>query len=82
MTGRCPIKQYMPSKPHPRGIKLWSRAGASGFLYRFMCIKVNKQNKQYKFGLGGKIVIRMCEFLPQHKGYKVATDFFSSLYLA
>lgn len=33
-TGRCPIKQYMPAKPHLWGIKLWARAGSSGFLYQ------------------------------------------------
>ncbi|KAL1470410.1 hypothetical protein MTO96_040455 [Rhipicephalus appendiculatus] len=81
-TGRCPIKQYMPAKPHPWGIKLWGRAGTSGYLYQFDVYQ-GQQNKQYRFGLGGDVVIRMCEFLPQHKGHKVAADnFFSSLELA
>lgn len=81
LTGRCPIKQYMPAKPHPWGIKIWGRAAASGFLYQFDVYQ-GKQTKQYKFGLGGDVVIRMCESLPKHKGYKVAADNFSSLDLA
>lgn len=80
-TGRCPIKQYMPAKPPPLGIKLWGRVGACALLYHFDVYQ-GKQNKQYKFGLGSD-VIRMCESLPLHEGYKVAADnFFSSLELA
>ncbi|KAL1447732.1 hypothetical protein MTO96_044227 [Rhipicephalus appendiculatus] len=72
----------MPAKPHPWGIKLWGRAGTSGYLYQFDVYQ-GQQNKQYRFVLGGDVVIRMCEFLPQHKVHKVAADnFFSSLELA
>lgn len=33
-TGNCPMKQFMLAKSKPGVIKLWGRAGASGFLYK------------------------------------------------
>lgn len=81
-TGRCPIKQYMPAKPNPWGIKLWGRAVSSGFLYQFDVYQ-GQAKRQYQFGLGGDVAMRMCEHLPRQKGYKVAADnFFASIPLA
>ncbi|KAM7298741.1 piggyBac transposable element-derived protein 3-like [Ixodes scapularis] len=81
-TGRCPMKQYMPAKPNPWGIKLWGRAGSSGFLYQFDVYQ-GQAKQHYLFGLGGDVTLRMCEFLPQQKGYKIAADnYFTSLDLA
>ncbi|XP_040064463.1 piggyBac transposable element-derived protein 2-like [Ixodes scapularis] len=81
-TGRCPMKQYMPAKPNPRGIKLWGRAGFSGFLYQFDVF--HGQTKQhYLLGLARDVTLRMCEFLPQQNGYEIAcANFFTSLDLA
>ncbi|KAL1447475.1 hypothetical protein MTO96_044279 [Rhipicephalus appendiculatus] len=81
-TGRCPIKQYMLPKPHPWGIKLWARAGSSGFLYQFDVYQ-GQAKKTYQYGLGGDVTLKMCQALPENRGYKVAADnYFSSLDLA
>ncbi|EEC08059.1 conserved hypothetical protein, partial [Ixodes scapularis] len=42
------------------------------------------QAKQHNlFGWGGDVTLRMCEFIPQQKGYKIAADnYFTSLDLA
>ncbi|XP_050035995.1 piggyBac transposable element-derived protein 3-like [Dermacentor andersoni] len=81
-TGRCPIKQYMPAKPHPWGIKLWARASSSGFLYQFDVYQ-GQAKMNYQYGLGGDVTLKMCQALPENKGYKVAADnYFSSLDLA
>ncbi|KAL1414058.1 hypothetical protein MTO96_012176 [Rhipicephalus appendiculatus] len=81
-TGRCPIKQYMPAKPHPWGIKLWARAGSSGFLYQFDVYQ-GQAEKTYQYGLGGDVTLKICQALPENRGYKVAADnYFSSLDLA
>ncbi|XP_040357107.1 piggyBac transposable element-derived protein 3-like [Ixodes scapularis] len=78
---RCPMKQYMPGKPNPWGIKLWGRVGSSGFLHQFDVYQ--GQIKRQNFGLGGDVAIKRCEHLPHEKGYKVAADtFFASIALA
>ncbi|KAL7870423.1 hypothetical protein SRHO_G00079200 [Serrasalmus rhombeus] len=33
--GHLSIKQYVPKKPKPWGIKVWVRAGSSGYMYNF-----------------------------------------------
>lgn len=80
-TGRCPIKQYMPVKPHPCGIKLWARTGSSGFLYQFNVYQ-GQAKKNYQYGLGGDVTLKICQALPDNRGYKVADNYFSSLDLA
>ncbi|KAL1482965.1 hypothetical protein MTO96_033454 [Rhipicephalus appendiculatus] len=81
-TGRSPIKQYMPAKPHPWGIKLWAQAASSGFLYQFGVYQ-GQAKKTYQYGLGGGVTLKMCQALPENRGYKVAADnYFSSLDLA
>lgn len=35
LKGRLGIKQYLPKKPKKWGIKVWVRAGISGYMYRF-----------------------------------------------
>lgn len=63
-TGRCLIKQYMPAKPHSWGIKLWARAGSSGFLYQFDVYQ-GQAKKNYQYGLDGNVTLKMCQALPK-----------------
>ncbi|KAJ8912592.1 hypothetical protein NQ315_000460 [Exocentrus adspersus] len=35
LKGRLSIKQYLPKKPKKWGIKIWVRAGVSGYMYKF-----------------------------------------------
>lgn len=83
--GRCALKQYMKNKPHKWGIKVFARAGVSGFVYDFEIYTGKDTNVGEKsdLGISGDIVMRLCQELPRHKNYKVSTDnWFSSHALA
>lgn len=80
-TGRCPIKQYMPVKPHLWGIKLWARAGSSGFLNQFEAYQ-GQPTINYPHGLGSDVTLKMRQALPENRGPKVAADNYFSLDLA
>ncbi|XP_046383469.1 piggyBac transposable element-derived protein 2-like [Ischnura elegans] len=74
------LKQYMKSKPHKWGVKVFARAGVSGFVYDFE-IYLGKQTNVKESGLGisGDIVIRLAENIPKHKNFKLYCDnWFSS----
>ncbi|XP_049786255.1 piggyBac transposable element-derived protein 2-like [Schistocerca cancellata] len=69
------LKQYVKSKPHKWGIKVFARAGSSGIVYDFE-IYQGKGTVHNDTGLGisGYIVIRLVEGLPKYKNFKVFTD--------
>lgn len=77
--GRSSIKQYMPKKPIKRGYKVWARCDSkTGYLYNFDIYKGKTDNKKESIGLGHKVVLSLCEEVPQ--GTLLAFDnFFSSL---
>ena len=79
--GRSVLKQYIRGKPHPWGIKLWGRAGASGMLYDFEVYQGSITEKGTdSIGVGGDVVIRMISGLPSGKNYLIFADnFFTSL---
>ncbi|XP_033823196.1 piggyBac transposable element-derived protein 2-like [Periophthalmus magnuspinnatus] len=75
------VKQYMHSKPHKWGFKIWCRCGISGLLYDFE-IYQGSGVKEAGVGLGmsGDVVSRLCSTLPDEKNYKVTADnFFTSM---
>ncbi|XP_049764426.1 piggyBac transposable element-derived protein 2-like [Schistocerca cancellata] len=69
------LKQYVKTKPHKWGIKVFARAGSSGIEYDFE-IYQGKGTVHNDTGLGisGDIVIRFVEGLPKYKNFKVFTD--------
>lgn len=64
--GRSSIKQYMPLKPMKRGYKVWMRADScTGYAYQFSIYTGKSDDGQTSVGLGGKVVLSLCEALRQ-----------------
>ena len=75
--GRVTGWQYVKNKPNPVGVKLFVRCGRSDMAYDFKFyqgkgIGVSKDHKG--LGLGGSIVIRLVENLPERENFKVYFD--------
>lgn len=73
--GHSSLKQYVKNKPRKWGIKVFSRAGASGFVYDFE-IYVGKGTVPTETGIGisGDVVLRLVEGLPLNGNYKIFMD--------
>ena len=73
--GHISLKQYIKNKPHKWGIKVFARAGATGFCYDFE-IYVGKGTVASESGIGisGDVVLRLTEGLPVGENYKVFMD--------
>ncbi|XP_064630946.1 piggyBac transposable element-derived protein 3-like [Lineus longissimus] len=79
---RCPIKQYVKSKPHPWGLKVWARSSDTGLLFDFDVYQ-GGTGKKTELGMGGDVVVKLCDTLPKHENYKVFADnLFTSIALA
>ncbi|KAK6172618.1 hypothetical protein SNE40_016236 [Patella caerulea] len=80
--GRSFLRQYLPNKPKKWGFKLWGRCDASGFLHDFNVYQGKGTGIDVKgmkdCGLGGNVVISLCESLDRDCGYKVFADNFFS----
>lgn len=73
-----PIRQYVKGKPHPWGLKIWARCSSSGMLHDFVVYQ-GGTGKKTLLGIGGDVVVKLCETLPAEQNYKVFADnFFSS----
>ena len=75
--GRVTGWQYVKNKPNPVGVKLFVRCGRSDMAYDFKFYQgkgtgVSKDHKG--LGLGGSIVIRLVENLPERENFKVYFD--------
>ncbi|KAJ8353120.1 hypothetical protein SKAU_G00206870 [Synaphobranchus kaupii] len=74
-----PIRQYVKGKPHPWGLKIWARCSSSGLLCDFDVYQ-GGTGKKTTLGMGGDVVVKLCETLPASKNYKVFADnLFSSV---
>ncbi|KAG7236450.1 hypothetical protein INR49_000928 [Caranx melampygus] len=69
--GRLSIKQYVPKKPKPWGIKVWLRAGSSGCMYNFEPYQgpAGGRGEISQLGMAGDVVMRLCEDI-QDKNHK------------
>lgn len=81
-NGRLHFKQYIPSKPHPYGIKVWCAAESkTGYLLNFS-VYCGKSDSELANGLGHHVVMTMgCDYLNQYHVFYF-DNFFSSLKLA
>ena len=73
------MRQYVRRIPHPRDLKLWTRAGSSGIFYNFDIYKGSKDGKRRSpstLGLGGEVVMQMVKNLIDGLNFKVFADFF------
>uniref|UniRef100_A0AAR2KQS2 PiggyBac transposable element-derived protein domain-containing protein n=1 Tax=Pygocentrus nattereri TaxID=42514 RepID=A0AAR2KQS2_PYGNA len=75
--GRLSIKQYVPKKPKPWGIKVWVRAGSSGYMYNFEPYQgpAGGRGEISQLGMAGDVVMRLCQDI-QDKNHKVFFDNF------
>ncbi|KAK6165192.1 hypothetical protein SNE40_023576 [Patella caerulea] len=79
---RCPFKQYIKGKPHPWGLKVWARSSDTGLLFDFDVYQ-GGTGKKTDLGMGGDVIVKLCETLPKHQNYKVVADnLFTSIALA
>ncbi|XP_058235983.1 activating transcription factor 7-interacting protein 1 isoform X3 [Hemibagrus wyckioides] len=69
-------QQYIPKKTKPWGLKVWVRAGTSGYMYRF---KVHQglagRGQVSEMGMAADVVMRLCDDI-QRKNHKVFFDDF------
>ncbi|KRZ00135.1 PiggyBac transposable element-derived protein 3, partial [Trichinella pseudospiralis] len=73
--GRCKMKYYNPRKPDKWGLKVIARCGRNGFVHDFwMCDGMAPKVENSIGFFAADVVMKLCETLPKHKGYKVFFD--------
>ncbi|KAB0790775.1 hypothetical protein PPYR_15415 [Photinus pyralis] len=75
LKGRLSIKQYLPKKPKKWGVKIWVRAGVSGYMYRFEVYQGAGGGREAisDFGACGDVILRLSDDI-QHKNHKLFFD--------
>ena len=78
-------KQYVKMKPKKWGFKNFVRAGVSGIIYDFLLYGgddtfrgLTFRDKEASIGLGGKVVIALCQTIRQKPAIVYADNFFMS----
>lgn len=64
-TGRTSLKQYVPNKPHPIGLKNFVLAGQDGLVYDFHLYQGKSTFPDYGLGVSGNSVVHLCQTIPQ-----------------
>ncbi|KRX74236.1 PiggyBac transposable element-derived protein 2 [Trichinella sp. T6] len=73
--GRCKMKYYNPRKPDKWGLKVIARCGKNGFVHDFwLCDGMAPKVENPVGFFAADVVMKVCETLPKHKGYKVFFD--------
>ena len=77
------IRHYIRGKLHPWGFKVWARCSVQGLLHDFDVYQGKGGDKGANvFGIGGDVVVKLCETLPKDVGHKIYADnFFTSVEL-
>ena len=83
------LRQYIRSKPHKWGFKLFTRAGVSGIVYDFIAYAGRSTfrpddftDAELKLGQGSQVVLTLCRSIPEPRNSKVYFDnFFTSFEL-
>lgn len=74
--GKLSMKQYIPKKPKPWGVKVWVRSGTSGYMYRFEVYQgAARRGEISQMGLAPDVILRLCDDIKQ-KNHKVFFDNF------
>lgn len=72
---RNSLVQYIKSKPHKWGIKMFARCSSAGFMNNFEVYTGKAATgTTSNLGISGDVVLRLCEDLPSHRNYKIYTD--------
>ncbi|KAK2708789.1 hypothetical protein QYM36_014414 [Artemia franciscana] len=72
--GKLRYKQYLKDKPHSWGIKIFSRAGASGIIYDFEVYTGKSSVSVTELGQEAEVVLRLAEEIPRNKNFKLFFD--------
>ncbi|XP_051743299.1 piggyBac transposable element-derived protein 4-like [Ctenopharyngodon idella] len=77
-SGRCPFKQYMPSKPAKYGIKIWAACDAkTSYCFNMQVYTGKPAGAQHEKNLGKRIVL---ETMNDLQGHIVTCDNFFTSY--
>ena len=83
-TGACSLRQYVPNKPNPVGLKNFVLASPEGLVLDFVIYQGETSfkpiPKHLKLGLGGSVIVHLCDSLSS--GTNVYCDrYFTSINL-
>lgn len=82
--GTLSVKQYMKNKPTPWCIKIFALCGTSGQMYDFILYQGSttelNDNYQAVFGLGGAVVLQLCQRLSNVLNIRLYFDNYFSNY--
>ncbi|KAK2710592.1 hypothetical protein QYM36_011945 [Artemia franciscana] len=69
--GRLSFKQYIKDIPSSLGIKIFSRAGASGIIYDFEVYTGKGSVPVNELGRRAEVVLRLAEMIPRNENFKL-----------
>lgn len=75
LKGRVGLKQYLPKKPKKWGVKIWVRAGVSGYMYQFEIYQGSGGGRESISPLGAcaDVILRLTEDIGFHN-HKIFFD--------